>query len=493
LTICTDERNGSIPLPMSRPAESMFVKSLSLVAALLALVVGGLLIAAPVSEAETTDRQVHPGPAVAVTPVLSARRFPGSIQGSVGDADLSASLDQYLNKVVGSTCALVKQDGRVIYSRTPSDALTPASTLKLATALAALDILGRDSTFTTRFLAAKPLKNGVVDGDLYVVGGGDPLFVTPGYKTVFDDPDQFYEDFSTLANTLADAGVKEIRGGIIGDDSRYDATRWVSSWPAKYQIGGTVGPLSALMVNDGSTGYSETPNEQTTNRKAGDPPALFAATLRTVLVARGIKVGGGASTGRAPSDNSEIATFDSVPLTKVVSEMLTDSDNTTAELITKEIGLAAKGQGWTSAGVEAVKDSLVRQGFDITGFTMLDGSGLDTGNRMTCNLALALITRIADDPEFADALPVGGKTGTLRKRMQATSSTGRVRAKTGTLNSVNALVGFADTPQGSELTFALIHNGNDTRTTGVADGFTDRLMLYAKGSPMNLLQPLPPK
>jgi len=472
----------------------MLVRRLSTVVILVALVVAALVVVPSSSEAATEDGSE---PSVATvtpaTPVLSARRFPGSIQGSVGDADLSASLDQYLNKVVGSTCALVEQDGRVIYSRTPSDALTPASTLKLATALAALDNLGRDSTFTTRFLAAKPLKNGVVDGDLYVVGGGDPLFVTPGYKTVLDDPDQFYEDFSTLANTLADAGVKEIRGGIVGDDSRYDSTRWVSTWPTRYQIGGTVGPLSALMVNDGSTGYSETPNDPTANRRAGDPPALFAATLRTVLLTRGIKVGGGASSGRAPSDNADIATFDSVPLTKVVSEMLTDSDNTTAELITKEVGLAAKGQGTTSAGVEAIKDSLLRQGFDVTGLTMLDGSGLDTGNRMTCNLALALITRIADDPEFADALPVGGKTGTLRKRMQATPSTGRVRAKTGTLNSVNALVGFADTPQGSELTFALIHNGNDTRTTGVADGFTDRLMLYAKGFPMNLFEPAPPK
>ena len=491
MTICTVERNGSIPSPMSRPAESMFVKSLSVVAALLALIVGGLVIAAPVSEAEITDRQEHPGPTV--TPVLSARRFPGSIQGSVGDADLSASLDQYLNKVVGSTCALVEQDGRVIYSRTPTDSLAPASTLKLATALAALEILGPDHTFSTQFLAAKPVKNGVIDGDLYVVGGGDPLFVTSGYKTSFDDPDQFYEDFAALANVLADAGVKEIRGGIVGDDSRYDTTRWVATWPTRYQIGGTVGPLSALMVNDGSTGYSETPNDPTTNRKAGDPPLLFASTLRTVLVARGIKVGGGASSGRAPSENAEIATFDSVPMTKVISEMLTDSDNTTAELVTKEIGLAAKGKGTTAAGVDAIKESLIRQGFDVSGLVMLDGSGLDTGDRMTCNLALELVTRIAEVPELSEALPLGGRTGTLRKRMQATASTGRVRAKTGTLNSVNALAGFANTPQGSELTFALIHNGNDTRTTGVADGFTDRLMPYAKGLHINLLQPASPK
>jgi len=124
---------------------------------------------------------------------------------------------------------------------------------------------------------------------------------------------------------------------------------------------------------------------------------------------------------------------------------------------------------------------------------MLDGSGLDTGDRMTCDLTLELLEAISRNPDLAAALPLGGRTGTLRKRMQSTASTGRVRAKTGTLNSVNALTGFADTPQGNTLTFAFLHNGNDIRTTGVADGFTDRLMTYAKGPRIKALEPLPPK
>ncbi len=427
------------------------------------------------------------------TPVLSARRFPGSLQAASSDPELVASLDQYLNKVVGPTCAIVEQDGRVIFSHKESDALQPASTLKLATALAALDVLGPDSRFTTRFVANKIPKNGVVDGDLYIVGGGDPLLATAGYKTVFDDPDQFYEDFTQLADTLGDAGVKEISGGIVGDESRYDDTRWVPSWPTRYQIGGTVAPLSALLVNDGSTGYADTPTEPTANRKAGDSALLFAQTLRTVLTTRGIKVSGGASTGRAPADGREIASFDSVPMTEVLSEMLTNSDNTTAELVTKEIGLQAKGQGTTAAGVDAIRESLTKQGFDLTGLVMRDGSGLDPNDRMTCTLDIALVSTISKFPDVLAALPVGGRTGTLRKRMLATASTGRVRAKTGTLNSVNALSGFADTPQGNVLTFSFIHNGNDIRTTAVADGFTDRLMAYAKGTKIASLGPLPAK
>jgi D-alanyl-D-alanine carboxypeptidase/D-alanyl-D-alanine-endopeptidase (penicillin-binding protein 4) len=365
--------------------------------------------------------------------------------------------------------------------------------MKLATAMAALDLLGADAKFTTRFIANKPPENGVIEGDLFVVGGGDPLLSTSGYKTVFDDPDQFYEDFSAIADALSESGIRSITGDLIGDDSRYDDVRWVPTWPARYQVGGTVAPLSALVVNDGNTGYTETPNEATTNRKAGDSPLLFVQTLRTVLNSRGITVGGVATTGSAPTDGEEVSIFDSVAMSQVLTEMLKNSDNTTAELVLKEIGVQSKGEGTTAAGIEAAKESLSSQGFDITDLVMLDGSGLDTGNRMSCELSLALVEAVSQRPEFSDALPLGGKSGTLRKRMLATPSTGRVRAKTGTLNSVNALTGFADTPKGATLTFAFIHNGTDPRTTGVADGFTDRLMAYPKGPKTTLLEPLPVK
>ena len=446
-------------------------------------------IGAPDSETgAVTQASVTP-----TTPVLSARRFPGVLQATTADPALSAAIDQFLSKVVGSTCVIVEVDGRTVYERRTSEAFVPASTMKLATAMAALDILGADAKFTTRFVASDPPTNGVIEGDLFIVGGGDPLLATSGYKTVFDDPDQFYEDFTTVADSLNAAGIRSIRGDLVGDDSRYDAVRWVPTWPARYQVGGTVAPLSALLVNDGNTGYTDTPNDATSNRKAGDSPLLFAQTLRTVLNSRGITVEGVATTGRAPSDGEEVASFDSVPMSQVLTEMLKNSDNTTAELVLKEIGLQSRGQGTTAAGIEATKESLKNQSFDVTDLVMLDGSGLDTGNRMSCELSLALVSAVSQRPEFSDALPLGGKSGTLRKRMLATPSTGRVRAKTGTLNSVNALAGFADTPQGSTLSFAFIHNGTDPRTTGVADGFTDRLMAYPKGPKIAMLEPLPVK
>lgn len=442
---------------------------------------GGLADAGP-SPAPTKQLQ---------TPVLSARRLPTVVMAS-SDQDLIGSLQSYLDKVVGTTCAIVEIDGRVIFRRNTDAVLSPASTIKLATALAAIDVLGADTTLSTRFVATGPIKNGVLDGDLWVVGGGDPLLTTRGYTTTFDDPDQVLSDFGQLADAVRGYGIKRITGSIIGDDSRYDSVRWVSSWPQRYQVGGTVSPLSALVVNDGNTGYTETPDTSTTVRKAGDPPLLFAQTLRTVLSQRGIEVNGEASTGVAPSDARELGSVESMTVSELAAEMLTYSDNTTAELLTKEMGLAASGTGTTAAGVTAIRDSLQRQGFDLTGLVMKDGSGLDTGDRATCPLLLALLERVAERDDLTDSLPVGGKTGTLRKRMLGTPSMNRVRAKTGTLSGVNSLVGFADTTQGATLRFAFMHTGMDGRTTGVADGFGDRLVAYgSKGPKLTAIAPLP--
>jgi D-alanyl-D-alanine carboxypeptidase/D-alanyl-D-alanine-endopeptidase (penicillin-binding protein 4) len=428
---------------------------------------------------------------VPVTPILSARRFPGSLEAATADPDLATALDAYLSRVVGNSCAIVEQDGRIVYTHAEKDVLAPASVMKLATAVAALEILGPDRILTTTAVAATAPKDGVVDGNLTIVGGGDPLFTSAGYRAALEDPDQFGEDFTKVADAIAAAGVTRINGDIVGDDSRYEPMRWVPSWPTRYQVGGTVAPLSALLVNDGLTGYADSPNQPTPNRKAGDPPLLFAQTLRTVLKARGIEVTGNASAGPAPSGAHQIASFDSVPMSQIVSEMLTDSDNTTAELLAREIGHEVSGQGTTAAGIAAIPSALQRLGFDTTGLVMNDGSGLDTGDRMPCALAIALVERVASDPQVGPNLPVAGKTGTLRKRMLNTASTGRVRAKTGTLNTVNSLAGFADTPQGNHLTFSFIHNGSDGRGPGVADGFTDRLMAYAKGPRIETLGPLP--
>lgn len=455
----------------------------AVVVALLVTVLPGAVGAGAQDQATTT---------VPATPLLSARRLPGVLQGASADPALAAELDPFLDKAVGTQCAAVVDGGRVVYSRDASATMVPASVLKLLTGTAALELLGTDTRLATVAGSASPMSDGVVDGDLYVVGGGDPLLTTPGFKVSLDDPDQLTHDYAGLADALVAAGLKEVKGGIVGDDSRYETVRWVPSWPARYQREGFVGPLSALMVNDGQTGFTTSPDKENTQRKPGDPPALAAQTLKTLLVQKGVKVSGEGSEGTAPGDMAEVARLDSLPVSQLVGEMITDSDNTTAELLTREMGLKAKGQGTTAAGVAAIAEALTSLGYDTTGLSLKDGSGLDPADEVPCALVLDVLQRSGPDSVIGKAMAVAGETGTLRKRMTSEPAKGRVRAKTGTLNEVNALAGYAETPTGNDITFLMIQNGLQPGGQTWVDRYAALLMAYAKAPARDALGPLPP-
>jgi D-alanyl-D-alanine carboxypeptidase/D-alanyl-D-alanine-endopeptidase (penicillin-binding protein 4) len=247
------------------------------------------------------------------------------------------------------------------------------------------------------------------------------------------------------------------------------------------------------MVNDGQTGFVDEPDRPNAERKPGDASSLAAATLRTMLLDRGVRVGGTSGSGRAPEDAHEVATLDSLPISEIVGEMLTDSDNTTAELLTRLIGREMTGNGTTAAGLEAIRTFLGSRGLPIEELVMVDGSGLDTTNRVSCSLLTEVLALLPAESPIIPKLAVAGRTGTLRKRLLDSPATAKVRAKTGTLSNVNALAGFADPKAGSELTFAMIQNGSDPRGVAVTDGFAERVVLFGEGRRLDPLLPLPPR
>jgi D-alanyl-D-alanine carboxypeptidase/D-alanyl-D-alanine-endopeptidase (penicillin-binding protein 4) len=246
------------------------------------------------------------------------------------------------------------------------------------------------------------------------------------------------------------------------------------------------------MVNDGQTGFTESPDRETANRKPGDPPVLAAQTLQTLLEQRGVRVGGGGSAGEAPDGFEEIARLDSLPMADIVAEMMNASDNTTAELLTREMGQKVKGEGTTSAGLQVVTETLSGLGYDTTGVALNDGSGLDPANQVPCPLVVDILLRSGRDSVLGRSMAVAGETGTLRKRMLDSEATGRVHAKTGTLNEVNALAGYADTVPGNAITFVMIQNGSQPGGMTWVDRYADLLMGYAAAPGVDALGPLPP-
>jgi D-alanyl-D-alanine carboxypeptidase/D-alanyl-D-alanine-endopeptidase (penicillin-binding protein 4) len=457
-----------------------------------AAVAAGALVLGPSSWATTTTApSAGPAPAQLVTPVLSARRLPALLEAPAADARLLAALRPLVAKATPTSCLEVVMQGRVIADVRGELPLMPASTEKLLTATAILDHLGPNATFDTVVETQHPPEGGVVDGDVYVVGGGDPLLQTAGDQPSQEDRNEPYDPFEHLADEIKAAGITAIHGNVIGDESRYDAQRYVASWPGRYITAGETGPLSALMVNDGFTGLSDNPEAPSADRKPGNPPALAAATLISLLRARGVQVTGQAASGRAPSGADQVVVLRSLPLSSDLTEMLRRSDNTTAEMFAKELGHLTSGQGTTAAGAAAVQSTLRQLGLPMQGTHTVDGSGLDLGNRVTCDLLTSLLDRAGPDSVLAHSLPVAGETGTLRDRLVGTPAAGRVIAKTGTLDTVNALTGFAKTTSGQVLTFAFVINGNSPTGPALLDQAAIAMVQYGAGVSLTALGPRP--
>ncbi len=416
--------------------------------------------AAPTGAAEAAPNPVPAASGVTTTPILSVRRVPGWVADTVAAQRLAPTLSSIMTEpALGSAaaagCLVVSQGGQTLYSDNPLESLLPASNMKLLTATAVLDRLGASHQITTSVVAVPPVA-GVVKGNLYLVGGGDPLLATSPSATGLGTGETVYTSLDQLANQVRAAGVTTVTGSVVGDESRYDQLRTVPSWAPQYEAEGDVAPLSALEVNDGAAPASPPPTTGASASalvaaEAANPAARAAATFAAVLAADGVRVTGAPTTGKAPSGIPVLTSIASPPLAAEVDAMLTVSDDTAAELFTKELGYQASGAGTTAAGVAAIRADLAADGLPVSELIGLDGSGLDRGDRATCNLIEADLDHVGASSVVAQGLPIAGQTGTLSTRMRGTPAAGRLRAKTGTLDDVVALSGFVQPAPGSQV------------------------------------------
>lgn len=385
--------------------------------------------------------------------LLSVRRTPIALTAPVARERLARSLDTFVAELPEQACLSVSLDGVRTFDIAATEPLIPASTLKLLTAIAVLDTFGPDHRLTTSLVAASAPVEGIVDGDLWLIGGGDPLLYTSEYAAAFGRQPQVRTEIEAIAQAALDAGLVAVTGSIVGDESRYDTVRYLPSWPERYIAQNNTGPLSALSVNDAFSRFDGPVVH------ADDPAAWAALAVQGLLAEAGINVDGPATSGPAPSDPFVVATVESLPMLDIVHQMLRESDNSTAELLVKELGVELGGFGTWDAGTGAAVELLTRQDLPTAGLVMRDGSGLDRGNRATCDLLLSALDAAGADSAIADGLAVAGETGTLARRFADHPATGLMRAKTGFLNEVNGLVGFVDGRSGTTIGFSLITNG----------------------------------
>ena len=397
--------------------------------------------------------------------MLSFRRLPAVVSRDLNVDEFATVVADFAPTLNERSCTAVSVDGHDVGERNADLPVIPASTQKILVAAAALDVLGADHRFTTEVVTAQEPVAGVVAGDLVLVGGGDPLLSSDWYPTsnLERRPVLNPTSLDALADSVQAAGVTVVEGVVLGDGSRYDDEFFAPGWGTGV-AGLEAGPYDALMVNDARVLGED--------RRADDPNAAAAREFTQLLRDRGIVVAGeGASGGLdVGSTPFPVASIDSAPLTAVVEEMLTNSDNNTAELLVKELAVAATptAVGTREAGLDVIGGRLAEWGIDTTGIVLSDGSGLSLDNRLTCSALLAVLQRSGPDDTIGAALPVAGESGTLADVFTDHPVAGRLLGKTGTLNNppfnadppaVKALAGYLPVDGGGAVEYVLILNG----------------------------------
>ncbi|MEU1624318.1 D-alanyl-D-alanine carboxypeptidase/D-alanyl-D-alanine-endopeptidase [Streptomyces sp. NPDC020096] len=356
--------------------------------------------------------------------------------------------------------------GRQLYGHGADIPSAPASTTKIATAVAALESLGEDYRIPTTVVP------GGAPGSIVLVGGGDPTLTAqpapPGA-----DPD------STPASLrdLADATARTLKErGWTKVQLSYDTSLYSGPLLRALDVGDNITLVTALMADEGRVD----PNSTEAAPRVADPAASAAQTFAGLLRDRGITVDGNVGPGAAPAgEEARIAEVDSMPLSALVERMLTNSDNDIAEALARQTAISLGQPASFDGSAQAISQALGKLGLPLAGTTFHDGSGLDRDDRLTAQLLARLLFTAADPahPQLRpvlSGLPIAGFTGTLSDRFRGSQDTtasdaaGLVHAKTGTLTGVNTLAGTVVDADGRLLLFAFMASGTSNANTAVA-------------------------
>ena len=420
-------------------------------------------------------------------------------------------------------------DGDIVYSHLGDSRVRPASVMKLLTGAAALETLGADHTFKTELYSDGPIKAGVLQGNLYLRGQGDPTLTKA--------------DLAVFASELKVKGIHSITGTIYGDDTWYDDVRLSQdlNWSDEpYYTGAQISALTISPNDDYDAGtvivdvypavkkgdagtvrmvpdnnYVNITNKTQTIEKNGiskikverahgsntivvsgtiplglaknrswasvwEPTDYTVNVFEHMLIEQGIEFIDAPQISRAvvPKAATLLASKQSIPVNELFIPFMKLSNNGHGEVLVKEMGRVIEGEGSWDKGLSVMENALAEMGMDINTLQLRDGSGMSHKTLVTANEITKLLNNVQTKPwypVFLNSLPIAGNEerfvgGTLRNRMTDTSAAGNVKAKTGTLNGVSSLSGYVETKDGETLIFSIIINNHlDEKTYEVLD------------------------
>ena len=407
------------------------------------MLIGGIGISSN-STAETIDL-------VPPAPVQIGILQPATVVAEIDPAIVTKIVQEELvdPRLGGGVTAFVidANSGKVLVDINGQQVMIPASTLKIFTGIAAMNVLGAQTRFET---VVKREGN-----QLTIIGGGDPTLVSQTPENWRGKPPGSEQPPSL--DQLADLAVVAIGPTpevfvVNFDDSLFESPKAHSTWPDQYLRTGEVAPAQGLIMDFGINDYEAVMK---------DPAKSAAQYFANALTARGIPATLGER--KVAGDTASVLTsIKSATVTDIVERMITTSNNTMAEFLAHHIG-GANGEYTYESGAKATTEALTAAQIDLTGVTILDGSGLSRSNQASAKSLVSALSYASktDGPAWTNlsGLPVAGISGTLVDRYdEGEPGRGTVRAKTGTLSKVVALSGTLVNASGDVLIFTFIAN-----------------------------------
>ncbi|MFN3939224.1 MAG: D-alanyl-D-alanine carboxypeptidase/D-alanyl-D-alanine-endopeptidase [Chitinophagales bacterium] len=467
-------------------------------------------------------------------------------QKSIGGAE---AVNNYVNALKADSdlinaswgfCLMDPVNGTILSAYEKEKSLVPASGVKAITTLVALQLLGPNYTFATKIEYDGTLADGVLKGNIYITGSGDP---TLGSNRISGFP-RYDTLFAQWADIIQSAGIKKIDGSIVGDASVFDNVVIPGSWnwddigqyygagvsglnlyenmyTIYYSSNKSVTKIDSVFPKlEGITFINEVRPEGTGNNAYifGGPdsylrtitgtippgvkaykvegampdPVLFAAAeLKRCLESKGISVSQNATTFRQMQQGpgftklprKTIHVHKSAPLSAIIKETNGKSINLYAEALLKTIGYEKMKTGTQAASIKAVRNFWTTNGFSLKGFNMEDGSGLSRLNTMTAYQMASFMMFGFKQPDFEtykNSMSVAGVSGTLKNIGAGTVAQGKILAKSGSMYKVRSYTGYVQGKSGKIYTFSIIVN-NYTCASAEIKSKIEKLMILMAG------------
>lgn len=326
-----------------------------------------------------------------------------------------------------------------LYTYNHRQMLRPASCMKLVTSITALDALGPNYEYQTALYYTGSIQGRTLVGNIYCVGGFDPMITQA--------------DVITLASSIRQLGVDSIRGLIVADRSMKESLDYGEGWCWDDE-----NPMLIPLTIGRKDNFTSTLAEEI---------ARLGINLEKVSLMQ----------GRKPAQAKMIDVC-CHSIKQVLQRMMKDSDNFYAESMFYQTAASTGRRPARAIDARTVTKKLIsRLGLNADNYRIADGSGLSLYDYVTAELLTKLLRHAWNTPSIykalSEALPIAGVDGTLKKRMINTAAEGNVRAKTGTVTGITSLAGYCTAPNGHQLCFAIINQG--ILSNGLGRAFQDRV------------------